>query len=86
MANLSGTTLYKDIRRLADRCRVVFDCLDFEYDLDEIVLDYVIYRCVKPHHLSRGDYFGQRFFSRLGHAAESSRFSDEDYFTLVASV
>ena len=41
---MSNTTLYKDIRRLTDRCRVVFGCLDMDYELDSIVLDYVIYR------------------------------------------
>lgn len=44
LANLSETTLYNDIKRLADRCRAVFGCLDMEYDVDDIVLDYVIYR------------------------------------------
>lgn len=46
LANLSKTTLYQDIKRLANRCRAVFGCLDMEYDVDDIVLDYVIYRLV----------------------------------------
>ena len=46
LVNLSETTLYQDIKRLADRCRVVFGCLDMEYDVDDIVLDYVVYRLV----------------------------------------
>ena len=46
LANLSKTPLYQDIKRLADRCRAVFGCLDMEYDIDDIVLDYVIYRWV----------------------------------------
>lgn len=44
LVNLSKTALYQDIKRLADRCRVVFGCLDMEYDVDDIVLDYVVYR------------------------------------------
>ena len=44
LANLSKTTLYKDLKRLVDRCRAVFGCVDMEYDVDDIVLDYVIYR------------------------------------------
>lgn len=32
------------MKRLVDRCRAVFGCLDMEYDVDEILLDYVIYR------------------------------------------
>lgn len=44
LANLSKTALYKDMKRLVDRCRAVFGCLDMEYDVDEIVLDYIIYR------------------------------------------
>lgn len=50
LANLSKTTLYHDITRLVDRCRVVFGCLDMEYDVDDIMLDYVIYRlaCFLP--------------------------------------
>lgn len=44
LANLANTDLYKDIKRLADRCRVVFGCLDLDYNVDDIVLDYVIYR------------------------------------------
>lgn len=50
LANLSKTALYHDITRLVDRCRVVFGCLDMEYDVDDIMLDYVIYRlaCFLP--------------------------------------
>ncbi|CAM9332790.1 unnamed protein product [Ectocarpus sp. 6 AP-2014] len=44
LANLANTDLYKDIKRLTDRCRVVFGCLDLDYNVDDIVLDYVIYR------------------------------------------
>lgn len=44
LINLSKTALYKDLKRLVDRCRVVFRCLDMEYEVDDIVLDYVIYR------------------------------------------
>ncbi|CAM9404457.1 unnamed protein product [Ectocarpus fasciculatus] len=44
LANLAKTDLYKDIKRLTDRCRVVFGCLDMDYNVDDIVLDYVVYR------------------------------------------
>jgi len=44
LANLSKTTLYKDLTRLVDRCRAVFGCVDMEYEVDDILLDYVIYR------------------------------------------
>ncbi|CAM9113857.1 unnamed protein product [Scytosiphon promiscuus] len=44
LANLVNTALYKDIGRLADRCRAVFGCLDMEYNIDDIALDYVVYR------------------------------------------
>lgn len=44
LANLSNTTLYRDVKRLVDRCRAVFGCRDMEYNADDIVLDYVIYR------------------------------------------
>ncbi|CAM9178589.1 unnamed protein product, partial [Hapterophycus canaliculatus] len=44
LANLATTALYKDIKRLADRCRAVFGCLDMEYNVDGIALDYVVYR------------------------------------------
>lgn len=47
LANLCKTTLYKDLRRLVDRCRVVFGCLDMEYDIDDLVLDYIVYRCAQ---------------------------------------
>lgn len=49
LAKLSTTTLYNDIRRLVDRCCAVFDCSDTGYDLDGIVLDYVIYRYCRAH-------------------------------------
>lgn len=55
LANLCKTTLYNDLRRLVDRCRVVFDCLDMEYEVDEVVLDYVIYR------------YAQRLTPYIGH-------------------
>lgn len=44
LIKISKTALYKDLRRLVDRCQAVFGCLDTSYDLDGIVLDYVIYR------------------------------------------
>lgn len=47
LANLSKTALYKDLKRLVDRCRTVFGCHDMEYDVDDIVLDYIIYRYVQ---------------------------------------
>lgn len=50
MANLSKTTLYNDVKRLVDRCQAVFGCLDAEYDVDDIMLDYARLRSLQVGH------------------------------------
>lgn len=45
LARLSKTMIYHNLKRLVDRVQAVYKCSDMAYDLDGLVLDYVLYRC-----------------------------------------